>query len=156
MNKPSPSTPAKPAAHEWLKKSTLVAVFLLSLVAWAGAAAAENQPSPGNAASPALSAPIPAAAPRPASLPSMRTEGARPTSSAAAGVIVQDVALPADLARLLGISQGSEVSLAATPTPECVPEYGTCNVGSSTVYCCTLCNGACGCTPDARSIGWSC
>jgi hypothetical protein len=152
MIKPSPSTPAKPASHEWLKKSTLVAVFLLSLVACAGAAAAENQPSPGSAASPALSAPIPAAAPRPASLPSMRTEGARPTSSAAAGVIVQDVALPADLARLLGISQGSEVSLAATPTPECVPDYGTCTVYAPNAYCCVLCSGACGCTPAAGGL----
>jgi hypothetical protein len=150
MNKPSPSTPAKPAAHEWLKKSTLVAVFLLSLVAWAGAAAAENQPSPGSAASPALSAPIPAAAPRPASLPSVRTEGARPTSPAAAGVIVQDVALPADLARLLGISQASEVSLAATSG--CVPGYRRCTLYGPSAYCCVLCDGTCGCTPDAQGL----
>ena len=151
MIKPSPSTPAKPAAHDWLKKSTLVAVFLLSLVAWAGAAAAENQPSPGSAASSALSAPLPAAAASPASLPSERTEGARSASPAAAGVIVQDVALPADLARLLGISQGSEVSL-STPTPECVPDYGTCTVYDSNAYCCVLCNGTCGCTAAAAGL----
>jgi len=143
MIKPSPSTPAKPAAHEWLEKSTLVAVFLLSLVASAGAAAAENQPSPGSAASPALSAPIPAAAPLPASLPSVRTEGARAASPAPAGVIAQDVALPADLARLLGISQGSEMS--SGPTPECAPDYGQCTVYGPSSYCCVLCNGACGC-----------
>ena len=151
MIKPSPSTPAKPAAHEWLKKSTLVAVFLLSLVAWAGAAAAENQPSPGSAASSALSAPIPAAAPRPASLPSVRTEGARSASPAAAGVIVQDVALPADLARLLGISQGSAVNLSG-PTPECVPDYGDCTVYAPNAYCCVLCNGTCGCSPAAAGL----
>ena len=152
MIKPSPSTPAKPAAHEWLKKSTLVAVFLLSLVAWAGAAAAEDQPSPGSAASPALSAPIPAAAPLPASLPSVRTEGARAASPAAAGVIAQDVALPADLARLLGISQGSEVILSATPTPECAPDYGQCTVYAPNAYCCVLCNGTCGCSPAAAGL----
>ena len=150
MIKPSPSTPAKPASHEWLKKSTLVAVFLLSLVAWAGAAAAENQPSPGSAASPALSAPIPAAAPRPASLPSVRTEGARPASPAAAGVIVQDVALPADLARLLGISQGSEVNLAVTA--ECVPGFTKCTLYGPSAYCCVQCNGTCACTPDAQGL----
>ena len=152
MIKPSPSTPAKPAAHEWLKKSTLVAVFLLSLVASAGAAAAENQPSPGSAASPAPSAPLPAAAPSPAALPSVSTEGARSASPAAAGVIVQDVALPTDLARLLGISQGSEVSLSAGPTPECAPNYGECTVYAPNAYCCVLCNGTCGCTPAAGGL----